>query len=72
MQQEVTMQQVQAVSTFADIQFDPVPITIPNTSVVAYGALPMSLVQHIQGHSDWKMKLRSVEDLEKFLGEMSS
>ncbi len=59
-------------STIADIQFDPVPMTIPNTTVVAYGALPMSLVQHIQGHSDWKMKLRSVEDLEKFLGEMSS
>lgn len=66
------MQQVQAVSTFADIQFDPVPMTIPNTNVLAYGALPMSLVQHIQGHSDWKMKLRAVEDLEKFLGEMSS
>ena len=48
------------------------PLNIPNSSALAYGSLPMSLVQHIQGHSDWKMKLKAVEDLECFMNEMSS
>lgn len=67
------IKQAQAVQTKQLHYFDPVPTlqTIQN-SAVAFGALPLQLVQHIQYHSDSAMKLRSVEDLEKFMNEMSA
>eukprot|EP00347_Sterkiella_histriomuscorum_P018265 403346170 len=45
---------------------------IPQISnLFAFGSLPLNMIQHIQQHSDWKIKLRVVEDLEKFIYEMS-
>jgi hypothetical protein len=39
---------------------------------VAFGALPLTLIQHIESHSDWKFKLRAVEDIERFMYDMPS
>ncbi len=66
-------QQEKAVETFKHTRhFDPAVVFQQPSTAVAFGAIPLSLVQHIEGHSDWKMKLKAVEDMERVMLEMNS
>ena len=37
----------------------------------AFGIIPIEIIEHIQAHSEWKMKLKVVEDLEMILNNIS-
>lgn len=80
-QEEVVQQKEKAVETFKynnnntmmrQYNFDPAIVFQQPSTAVAFGAIPLSLVQHIEGHSDWKMKLKAVEDMERVMVEMSA
>lgn len=42
-----------------------------NDSTLAFGVIPMDIIEHLKSNSDWKMKLKMVEDLEEILNEMN-
>lgn len=42
-----------------------------NDVSLAFGVIPMDIVEHLKSNSDWKMKLKMVEDLEEILNELN-
>ncbi|CDW76684.1 UNKNOWN [Stylonychia lemnae] len=68
-QQDIQSKSEAITSQFQGYSFDAVPQI---SNLFAFGSLPYNMIQHIQQHSEWKMKLKVVEDLEKFMVEMSN
>ena len=73
LQELVTVQQDVNSQSFKinPIKTQPVDIPQMNDRTVSFGVIPIEIVQHLQSESDWKMKLKNVEDLEQLLQELN-